>query len=262
MYLDTHAHLQVPRFATDLQAVLERAHAAGVTGIINVGYDLASSQAALEMARGDASQWAVVGIHPHSARLADEAAISAIAEMASDPRVVGIGETGLDFFRDLSPRPLQRALMRRLAALAWELGKALVIHSRDAYDEVLEILAAGGSQAGASGGPATIMHCFAGSSEVARECLGRGYLLGIGGPVTYPRSEELREIVARAPLGQLLLETDCPYLPPQPFRGKRNEPAYLPLVAQEVAGVRGTEVGEVARACGENARRAFGLGAE
>jgi len=254
MLIDTHAHLQDPRFAADLDAVLQRARAAGVSQIINIGCDLPSSRVVVNMAEKHRGLWATVGVHPHEAAKADEQALAELIELARHPRVVAIGETGLDFYRNLSPPEAQERVFRSQIGVASQLGKPLVVHTREAADEVLAILA--------DEVPPdldVVMHCFSGSREFADECLKRGYLLGIGGPVTYPKADRLRSIVAEAPLEQLLLETDCPHLPPQPHRGQRNEPAYVRLVGERVAELRGMPLGELAAATTANAVRVFGL---
>jgi TatD DNase family protein len=253
MFIDTHAHLQDKRFASDRPSVGERAFAAGVTRIINISYDLPSSRVAIELAERDRRLWAAVGVHPHDAREVGEAELTELAKLAEHPRVVAVGETGLDYFRDLSPRPAQRWLFRATAAIAEGLRKPLIVHTRESSEDVLAILAELRPTV------PVVMHCFSGSREFGQECVRRGYYLGVGGPVTYPKSEVLREIIATVPEGRLLLETDCPYLPPQQHRGDRNEPAYVPLIAARVAQVRGVSVEEVARFTTAAAERLFGL---
>ncbi len=254
VFIDTHAHLQDPRFAADRDEVLRRARAAGVSQVINVGYDIPSSRLAIELADKHQDLWAAVGIHPHDAAEADDEAIAQLRQMAGSDRVVAIGETGLDFYRDLAPRQLQRRLFRSLIHLAGEMDKPLIIHNREADEEVLAILAEE-----AADDLIVIMHCFCGGPDFARECLSRGYYLGIGGTVTYPKSGRLRAAVAQADVQQLILETDCPYLPPQGRRGQRNEPANLSIIAAQVAAVRGVSVQELATVTTANAIKLFGL---
>lgn len=252
--IDTHAHLNHSDFADDLPQVLGRAEAAGVHIIVNVGYDLASIRDALLLAESHTGLYATVGLHPHSASEFDEHLLRDLRKLAQRPRVVAIGETGLDFYRDLSPRGQQVAAFRALAELAAETGLPLIVHNRDAHEETLAVLDTAGA-----GDAAVIMHCFQGDADFAEECRQRGYYLGVAGPITYPRSEALRAIVAAYPGKRLLLETDCPWLPPQPHRGHRNEPAFLPEIAAVVAEVRGEALCRLLQQVSENARRVFGL---
>ena len=254
MFTDTHAHLNHERFRDDLAAVADRARRAGVTRVVNVGYDLESSRAALQLARAHADMWATCGVHPHDAARLAPGDVEQLKALAREQRVVAIGETGLDFYRDLSPREVQARVFRALIAVALGLELPLVIHVRDAHEEALRIVE--GEGAGRVGG---VFHCFSGDWSAAQRCLEAGFHIGVDGPVTYPRSEELRDVVAHVPLDRLLLETDCPYLPPQSRRGKRNEPGLLPEIAQGVAEVRGLSVGAVAEATTANADGLFVL---
>jgi TatD DNase family protein len=249
---DTHAHLHFPDFAADLEAVLERARAAGVRAVVTVGTDVAASQAALALARAQEHVWASAGIHPHDAAAADEAAFAEIERLARDPRVVAVGEIGLDFFRDLSPRPAQQAVFRRLLDVAHRVGKPVIVHCREAHDEVLAALAEGDVRE--VGG---IMHCFSGDVALARRCLDLGLAVSLAGPVTYPNARALPDVARFVPADRLVVETDCPYLPPQAHRGRRNEPAYLALTAARVAELRGEPLADVARRTSANARAVF-----
>jgi TatD DNase family protein len=247
---DTHAHLHFPEFADDLSAVLTRARAAGVTRFLTIGTDVATSQAAVALAGREPGVWATVGIHPHDAAEADDAAFEAIAGLASEARVVAVGEIGLDYFRDLSPRDVQAATLRRLLALAHGVGKPVVIHCRDAHADTLAILAEG--RVGEVGG---LMHCFSGDVAVARRCLDLGLTISLAGPVTYPSARALPEVARFVPVDRLVVETDCPFLPPQGFRGKRNEPAYLALTAARVAALRGEPLESLGPRMTDNACR-------
>jgi TatD DNase family protein len=251
---DTHAHLHFPQFADDLPAVLERARAAGVRRQVTVGTDPETSRAALAIAAREPDVWATVGIHPHDAAAADEAAFAALAALARQPRVVAIGEIGLDFFRNLSPPQVQESVFRRMLGLAREVGKPVVVHCREAHAEVLRVLAE--ERVGEIGG---VMHCFSGDLEVARRCLDLGLLISLAGPVTYPRARALPEVARYVPADRLVLETDCPYLPPQGHRGQRNEPAYLALTAARVAELRGEPLARLAERTTANACRLFGV---
>ena len=246
---DTHAHLHFPDFADDLPAVLERARAAGVARLLTIGTDVETSRAAIAVAAKDARVWASVGIHPHDAAEADEAALAEIERLAGGSRVVAIGETGLDFFRNLAPREAQERALRSQLELARRTRKPVLIHCRDAHEETLSIL--GAADVSEHGG---IMHCFSGDVGIARRCLDLGLLVSLAGPVTYPKPGALPQVAKFVPADRLVVETDCPFLPPQPYRGKRNEPAYLAITAARVAELRGEPVADLAARMSENAR--------
>ena len=246
---DTHAHLHFPEFAGDLDAVLARARAAGVRRIVTIGTDVATSRAAVALAAREPDIWAAVGIHPHEAASADDTALAEIERLASGVKVVAIGETGLDFFRDLAPRDAQERAFRAQLALARRAGKPVLIHCRDAHEETLALLAA--EDVRDRGG---IMHCFSGDLEIARRCLDQGLLISLAGPVTYPKPGALPEVARMVPADRLVVETDCPFLPPQPYRGKRNEPAYVAITAARVAELRGEPLADLAARMSDNAR--------
>lgn len=251
---DTHAHLHFPEFADDLGAVLARARAAGVRRMLTIGTDVETSRAAVALAAREPDVWASVGVHPHDADEADATALAEIEELAAEPRVVGIGETGLDFFRNLSPREAQERAFRAQLALARRVGKPVIVHCRDAHEETLRILA--DERVGETGG---VMHCFSGDTAIARRCLDLGLLISLAGPVTYPKARALPEVARFVPGDRLVVETDCPFLPPQPYRGKRNEPAYLAITAARVAELRGESLQTLAARTSENAAKLFGL---
>jgi TatD DNase family protein len=252
---DTHAHLHFPDYADDLDAVLERARGAGVRGMVTIGTDRESNQAVVEMARRLPDVWATVGIHPHDAGDAVEADFAEMEKLArSEAKVVGFGEMGLDFYRNLSPPEAQREVFRRQISMARELGKPLVIHCRDAHEEALAILAE--EQAKEIGG---VMHCFSGDVPIARRCLDLGLFISLAGPVTYKNARALPEVARFVPEDRLVVETDCPYLPPTPHRGKRNEPAYVALTAAFVAGLRGVTPDALGAAVTANAATLFGI---
>jgi TatD DNase family protein len=251
---DTHAHLHFPEFADDLPAVLERARAAGVRRMVTVGTDVATSRAALALAGREPGLWASAGIHPHEAAAADEAALAEIERLAAAPRVVAVGEIGLDFFRDLSPRADQERVFRRLLAAARRARRPVIVHCRDAHAEALRILAE--ERVDEVGG---IMHCFSADVEVARRCLDLGLAISLAGPVTYPKARALPDVARFVPGDRLVIETDCPYLPPQGYRGKRNEPAYLAVTAARVAELRGEPLEDLAARTTDNARRVLGV---
>ena len=252
---DTHAHLHFPDFAEDLPAVLERARAAGVARFLTIGTDVPTSHAAIAMAGREADVWASVGIHPHDAAEADAAACAEIERLAGAPRVVAIGEIGLDLFRNLSPRDAQERTLRRMLDLAHRVRKPVLIHCRDAHEETLAIL--GEKRVGEVGG---IMHCFSGDVAIARRCLDLGLTVSLAGPVTYPNARALPEVARFVPADRLVVETDCPYLPPQGYRGTRNEPAYLALTAARVAELRGEPLDTLGPRMSDNARRLLRTG--
>ena len=252
---DTHAHLHVPEFAEDLAAVLERARAAGVQRLVTIGTDVATTAAAIALAEGDERIWATAGLHPHDAADADEEAFAEIERLARHPRVVAVGEIGLDFFRNLSPPDVQERTFRRLLALARRLGKPAVMHCRDAHAETLAILEE--ERVSEVGG---IMHCFSGDVAIARRCLDAGLLISLAGPVTYKNARALPDVARFVPGDRLVIETDCPYLPPQQHRGHRNEPAYLALTAARIAALRGEALDTLGPQMSANARRLFRLG--
>ena len=254
--VDTHCHLNHADFDADRDAVRARAAAAGVRRLLCIGYDRASSRRALDLADG-AAVWAAVGVHPESA---GEWGADAAGEMAAlyaegAGRVAAWGEIGLDYHWDTVPRARQREVFAAQITLARSLSPALplIIHNREALDDILGVLRESGTPA------PVVMHCFTGGVEDARRCLDAGCFLGIGGVATFKKSDALRAAVAWAPADRLLLETDCPYLAPPPHRGRRNEPSYLPAVAQAVAAARGLSVEEVAALTTANARALFGL---
>lgn len=251
---DTHAHLHFPDFAPDLDAVLARAREAGVRRMVTIGTDGETSRAAVAIAERDPEVWASVGLHPHDADGGDDALYEALERLAASPRVVAIGEMGLDFFRNLSPRSAQEAAFRRQLALARRLGKPVLVHCRDAHAETLAILAE--ERVGDVGG---VMHCFSGDVAIARRCLDLGLLVSLAGPVTYPNARALPAVARFVPADRLVIETDCPFLPPQPYRGKRNEPSYLTITAARVADLREESLDDLAPRMTENALRLFGI---
>jgi TatD DNase family protein len=250
--IDTHVHFNNDALSRDLVGVQQRAKAAGVHQYVVVGFDLPSSAKAVEQAQSTPNTFATVGIHPHDAKEWKPETAEQLREWASAPRVGAIGEIGLDFYRDLSPRPQQYDAFRAQLTLAAEVGLPVVIHCRDAYPETLEILEA------EAGETPIILHCFAGDMSDAKRAWDRGWYLGVGGTVTYKKNDALREIVRAAPQDSLLLETDAPYLTPEPLRGKfPNEPSRIPLVAACIAATRNESVETVAAYTTTNAERVF-----
>ena len=253
--IDTHAHIDGHDFSADFDSMLERAAAAGVSAIITIGADMESSKAACALADSIENIYCAVGIHPHDAARVTEKCYDVIRQLATDNRkVVAIGEIGLDFFRDRSPRDIQEKVFRCFIRLARELSLPVIIHDRDAHDQVINILRE--EKAEEVGG---VLHCFSGDLQMARECVAMGFFLSIPGTITFPGNEQLREVVRGTKIENLLLETDCPYLAPVPHRGKRNEPAYVRIIAEKVAELKGLSVEDVCRITSLNAQRLFSL---
>jgi TatD DNase family protein len=251
---DTHAHLHFPEFDADREVMLARARGAGVRRMLTIGTEPESSRAAVALAAREADVWACVGIHPHDAAAADAVALETIAGLAMAPRVVAVGEIGLDYFRNLSPREDQQRAFRALLGLARRVGKPVVIHCRDAHEDVIRILTE--ERARDVGG---IMHCFSGDVAIARRCLDLGLLISLAGPVTYPNARALPEVARFVPADRLVVETDCPFLPPQGHRGQRNEPAYLAITAARVAELRGEPLETLAPRLTANACALLGI---
>ncbi len=254
--IDTHCHLDDPAFDADRGEVLARARAAGVEALVIPSVTLEGIPAARALAERHPGIYTAVGIHPHAAKTFSLEALAQLRAWAQSPKVVAIGEIGLDFFRDLSPRAVQRDAFRAQLELAGELGLPVIIHQRQASEEVMEEL-----ERWMAGRPSArgVLHAFSGDLTMARAAVAWGFALGIGGPITYPRSERLREAVRAVGLAALVLETDAPYLPPQPHRGQRNEPAYLRWVVEALARVLGAPEEEIAAQTSRNARRLFRL---
>ncbi len=263
MLFDTHCHLDADAFDADRDAVFARAHAAGVTCFLNPAYDRVSSARAAALAATREDVWAAVGIHPNSAldaKRETDCDLCDVYKLASYPRVVAIGEIGLDYHWDTAPHDVQQEVLIEQLSLAQKTNLPVVIHCRnkgarqDCYNDLMQILLARDFLCGK-----VLLHSFAGTSEHARMALDAGYLIGVGGPLTYSKAESLREIVIEAPLTQLVLETDSPYLAPQPYRGKRNEPAHVSLVAERLAQLRHISVEQVAETTTQTAMRFFGI---
>jgi TatD DNase family protein len=256
MLVDSHAHLDFSQFDADRQEVLARAQEAGVEIIVNAGAGLEASQAGVALAETYPQVYAAVGVHPHEAKTLNEDVQAELRDLAQHPKVVAIGEIGLDYYRDLSPRPIQRQAFQQQLALAKELGKPIIVHDREAHADVMNMLRQWVRE---SHQPVGVMHCFSGDLAMAREVIAMGFYVSIPGPVTFTNAGRLPELVRVLPLERLLIETDCPYLTPHPHRGKRNEPAYVRLVAEAMARIRGISLEQVARITTANAQALFGL---
>ncbi|MBT0653888.1 TatD family hydrolase [Geomobilimonas luticola] len=254
--IDSHAHIYGKEFHADFAEMLQRAADAGVSHIITVGADLESSRQACDLATSYEQIHCAVGIHPHDADRVTDKCYEVVRELATQhPKVVAIGEIGLDFYRDRSPRDVQETVFRRFIRLARELSLPVIVHDRDAHDRVMAILRE--EKAEEVGG---VLHCFSGDLAMARECVEMGFYISIPGTVTYPGNEALREVVRGIKIEHLLVETDCPYLTPVPHRGKRNEPAHVRLTAEKVAEVKGLSLEDVGRITSLNTHRLFGIG--
>ena len=259
MFIDSHAHVDGPEFDGDRDEVIERARVAGVTTILNVGTGDPHAgvlERAVELGKKHDSVYTAIGTHPHDARLYDDAAEAKIKTLIQSEHVIAWGEIGLDFHYDNSPRDVQVAVFKRQLQAARECGLPVVIHTREAERETIEILQteyAGAERRG-------VFHCFSGSAELAQQAIALGFMISFSGIVTFKKAEGMRDVAKQVPLERLLIETDCPYLTPVPYRGKRNEPAYVVEVARCLAGVHGVELEQMARITSENFQRFFRLG--
>lgn len=251
-YVDTHCHLD-HHFDLSASAQVSRAREAGVVTLVTVGTDMASSHEAVATARKHDGVWAAVGIHPNDAMEATPRVLEVIAELAEEPEVVAIGETGLDYYRDHTTPAQQEASFRAHIDLAREHDKTLVIHCREAWDDCLAVLEDHGAP------ERVVMHCFSGDEQVVDRCAERGWFLSYAGNVTFKNAEQLRLAAARTPRELLLTETDSPYLTPHPHRGAANDPSYLPYTLRTLADVTGAGLEELADTVLDNARRAFAL---
>lgn len=256
--IDSHTHIQGMEFAADVTRVVRQAQEAGVEKILVVGGagDLSSNDAALELAKSFSGLFATVGMHPHDAKGVSENDFQRLKELTRSPKVVAIGETGLDFYYDHSPREIQIELFCRFIQMARETRLPLVVHNRQANWEVAELLRREGK-----GDIQGVIHCFTGDYQAAREFLDLGFYLSFTGIITFKNADSLRGVVRKLPLDSILVETDSPYLTPAPHRGKRNEPAFVRLVAEAMSQIKGVMLEEVAQATSQNACRLFSLSA-
>ncbi|HUJ03084.1 MAG TPA: TatD family hydrolase [Rhizomicrobium sp.] len=253
MLVDSHCHLDFPEFAPELDRVVARARDAGVTACVTIGTTLEKFPDVLEVARRFDNVWCSVGIHPHEAEkeLLDDA--SPLLERAADSKVVGIGETGLDYYYEHSPREQQKRNFRAHIAAARQTGLPLIVHTRDAEDDTIAIL----SDEMAKGRFTGLIHCFTGSQRLADAALELGFFISVSGIATFKKSDALRAVIATVPLERLLVETDAPYLAPMPYRGKRNEPAFVVNTAKVLAELKRVSADEIAAATTANFFRLF-----
>ena len=256
MLVDSHCHLDFSQFDDDREAVLDRAEQAGLRAVLAIGIGKGPPEldAGLRMAALRPWIYATVGVHPHEARLADDGAFAALERLAAEEKVVAIGEIGLDYHYDYSPRAVQHAVFIRQMELARRLSKPIVIHCREAWPDCLALLREHWRPHGLSG----ILHCFSGDRQVARQGLDMGFHISFAGNITFPKAAELREVAADVPLDRLLVETDAPFLAPVPHRGRRNEPAYVVETARRLAALRGLSDERLAQAVTGNFFRLLG----
>ncbi|OGL48753.1 MAG: radical SAM protein [Candidatus Schekmanbacteria bacterium RIFCSPHIGHO2_02_FULL_38_11] len=252
MIIDSHAHLEMPQFREDLREVLDRASEAGVSFIITTGSTLQSCYDAVSLCN-DERVYAAVGIHPHDTSTINQNTYREIESLCRNRKVVAIGEIGLDFTKKYSPADIQKKEFINQLRLAKRLNLPVIVHDREAHDDIRRILE--DETSGLNG----VIHCFSGNLEFAKEVLNFGFYIGIGGTITYPNAKALREVAKIIPVEKILVETDCPYLAPQLYRGKRNEPSFLPLVVKEIARIKGLSFGDVARITSLNANTIFNL---
>ena len=256
MLIDSHAHIQGKDYADEREAVIARARAAGVEKIIAVGGagDMSSNTEAVALADAFPDVYATVGMHPHDAKDVGEDELRELRNLTSHPKVVAVGETGLDYFYNHSPREVQRRVFTHFIHMARDIGLPLVVHERDAAQEAAELLRSEGG-ANLHG----VIHCFTGTYDAACAYLDLGFYISFTGIITFKNAEPLREVVRKVPLERMLVETDSPFLTPVPHRGKRNEPAFVRLVAETVAEVKGIHFDEVARATSGNCAALFDI---
>ncbi|GIP50753.1 TatD family hydrolase [Paenibacillus sp. DXFW5] len=254
MLFDTHTHLDAPQFDEDREEVIARAVEQGVTRMINIGFNRETIPSTMKLAESYDFIYAAVGWHPQDAITMQEGDLDWIAELCKHDKVVAIGEIGLDYYWDTSPKEVQHDVFRKQIGLARSLGMPISIHNRDAHEDVVRILRE--EKANEVGG---VMHSFSGSWEIAKMCLDLGFHLSFGGPITFKNAKQPKEVLTKTPMDRLLIETDSPYLTPHPYRGKRNESAHVRLVAEMAAELKGVTFEEIAEITTRNAMERFGI---
>jgi TatD DNase family protein len=250
--IDTHAHLDFPEFFDSIPDTLERADEAGVQTVVTIGIDLESSRKAAALAEKFDRIYAVAGIHPHDSFAPDESSLKELEDILQRDRVVAVGETGLDYYRNKKPHPVQIDCMRRQIELACKVRMPVVFHIRDAWEDFFRLIPEYVSSL-----PQSVMHCFSGDWKIARTCLKMGFYLSVPGVVTFAKARDLQDVVARAPLDRLLVETDAPYLAPVPYRGKTNEPAFVLHTARKISELRNEPLEKIAEYTTRNAKTVF-----
>jgi TatD DNase family protein len=263
MWIDSHSHLNDDAFRDDYRKVIEDMVAQNVEAVIVPGYDLPSSERAVELAANEPRLWAAVGIHPHDAKLWDSKTVGRMERLLREPKVVAVGEIGLDYHYNHSSKEEQIAVFEAQLHLAGQYNKPVIIHNREAHQDTLEILTRFSTRqspitgkTGPSGGWG-VMHCYGGSLETANQCLKLGLLISFAGSITFTNAAKLREVAEKLPLSKLLVETDAPYLSPHPFRGRRNEPSRVSVIGAKLADIKGLAVEEVMEATTANSRELF-----
>lgn len=254
MLFDTHVHLNDSQYDLDLKEVIQNAQNAGVKKMVVVGFDRPTINRAMELIETYDFLYASIGWHPVDAIDMTDEDLIWIEELTKHPKVVALGEMGLDYHWDKSPKEIQKEVFHKQIRLAKKVKLPIVIHNREATQDIVDILKEEDAQE--VGG---IMHCFSGSPEIARECINMNFYISLGGPVTFKNAKKPKEVALEIPLNRLLIETDCPYLAPHPYRGKRNEPAYVKLVAEQIAEIKGISFEEVAKQTSLNANKLFGI---
>ncbi|ALC83257.1 MULTISPECIES: TatD family hydrolase [Bacillus] len=254
MLFDTHVHLNADQYNEDVNEVIERARDAGVEKMVVVGFDRPTIEKAMKLIEEYSFLYAAIGWHPVDAIDMKDEDLKWIKELTAHPKVVAIGEMGLDYHWDKSPKDIQKTVFRKQIALAKEVKLPIIIHNRDATEDVVAIL----EEEGASevGG---IMHCYSGSIEIAQKCMDMNFYISFGGPVTFKNAKKPKEVAKEIPFDRLLIETDCPYLTPHPFRGKRNEPGYVKYIAEQIAELKGVSYAEIAKITTKNAEKIFSI---
>jgi TatD DNase family protein len=262
---DTHCHLNLNIFQDDLAEVLERAWERGLGRILVPGIDIATSQRAIALAERHSGLYAAVGVHPGDASTWKEDTLSVLRELAQHPKVAAIGEIGLDYYRDRSPRPLQRQVFHVQLKLAGELGLPVVIHNRESLEDLWKALSAWQTELASNKSSLAqrpgVLHSYDGTLATAKMAIAQGFFIGISGPVTFKNAAERQEVAANLPLDHVLIETDAPYLTPHPYRGRRNEPAYVALMAEKLAALHRQPLETITQATWENADHLFHWGA-
>lgn len=254
MIFESHAHYEDKKFDEDREELLESMTENGISYIVNVGSSLATTKATLELIETYDFMFGAVGVHPEESAELTEESFAWLKSVTARDKVVAVGEIGLDYYWDEPAREIQKKWFERQIALAREVKLPMIVHSRDAAQDTLEILKAGNAQE--VGG---VIHCFSYGIEMAREYLDMGFYIGIGGVVTFKNAKKLKEVAEYVPLDRILLETDCPYMAPEPHRGKRNSSLYLPYVAEKIAQIKGVSTEEVCRTTLENAKKMYGI---
>jgi TatD DNase family protein len=253
MYIDTHAHLQWSSFDNDREQVIDRAIEKGVTRIVNIGFDLQGSVKGVALADKYDQLYATIGIHPHNASMLNTKTLDVFRKLVDNPKVVAIGEIGLDYYRNLSPRHVQKQAFETQLDLAQELNLPVIVYDRESHNDIIQMLTK------YKGKIRGIMHCFSGNKEFAKQCIDLDFMVSFAGTATYPNAHDLHQIAIWIDQKNMLLETDCPWLAPQTMRGKRNEPSFLPLTAQKIAQLKNMNIKDIAKITTQNAEALFKL---